>query len=93
MLLPNAHAADVQIPKCLPLVHGVKLPALHRARIDLPAQATLETGLAVNGLIETIDVICPEEPEPPDGAGLIIRMLDVDADVGLWHLRVAVRSR
>ena len=87
-LLPNTHSADVQIPKRLPLVHCVELPTVHRARIELLAQATLETGLAVNGLMETVDVICPKKPEPPDGAGLIFRMLDVDADVGLRHWRV-----
>jgi hypothetical protein len=86
MLLPNANAADVQIPKGLPLVHCVQLAALRRAGIELPAHAALETGLAVNGLVETVHVIRPKELEAPDGAGLVLGMLNVDTDVGLWHL-------
>jgi hypothetical protein len=86
MLLPNTHSADIQIAKCLPLVHRVQLAALHRGRIELPAQATLETGLAVNGLIETVHVIRPKKLKAPDWAGLILWMLNLDTYVGLWHL-------
>lgn len=90
MFLANTHAADIQIPKGPALVHCVQLAALRRARIELPAQAALETGLAVNGLVEAVYVVRPKEPEAPDGTGLILGMfnVDMDTDVGLWHLGV-----